>query len=108
MNPLLIPAVIFALTTLSFAVQAAYWRRQAKASEHAAMQMGCDLARVARDSYASGFAQGGKTVAGGMYLAAMRVDASEPILVALRAAGRQLLGEPPQSVTSSLETETVE
>lgn len=93
MDNLLIPAsLVLVVTNLAFAALALSWKRKAKTNEHAAMGLALIAAHIAHDSFADGYAHGAKSVVGGMYLAAMRVDASEPILVALRATGRRLLG----------------
>lgn len=52
MDTLLIPAcLILFITTVSALVQVAIWRKKAKDSEHAAMDMAMQLSRVARDSH---------------------------------------------------------
>lgn len=74
-NHLLIPAaLVLALTTISFAVQARYWRKQARASEHAAMGMAAQLARVGRESHDAGWQSGKRHAIGLMYKIASKAN----------------------------------
>jgi hypothetical protein len=95
MDTLLILVTLALLaTTIFWAWQAHYWRRKATAGEHASLNMAIEAGRIAQDSFDAGVRHALKQATGAMYLAALRVDASEPILVALRAQGRRLIGEP--------------
>ena len=113
MDNLVIPAlIVLIVTNVSFALLARSWRRQAKTSERAAMGLALDIAHTARDSFDAGYQAAIKQATGGMYLAAMRTNADDHILDALRAQGRRLLGEPmeeaPVLETSSCETRAAE
>jgi len=91
MDSILVSAsILLALTNLSFALLALSWKRKAT---KAALQSMIDAERARKDSFADGYAQASKVAAGGMYLAALRVDADDRVLQALRVAGRRLLGE---------------
>jgi hypothetical protein len=90
----LIPAaLVLVVTNIVFAYLANHWRRKAKRAEHDAMGMAYDLSRTAKDNFDAGLTMGLKQGTGGMYLAAVRVEADEGVLEALRAAGRKLLKE---------------
>lgn len=85
MENLFIPAaLLLVLTNLSFALLAWHWRKQAKASERAAMGMACDLSRVGRDSWEAGWAAGRKYGIGLMFKAAIKTaDRGGDVLDAL-------------------------
>lgn len=73
--------------------QARSWKRRAQASERAAMGLTRNAVAAQTDAANTALIHGLKVATGGMYLAALRADADDHILDALRVAGRRLLGE---------------
>lgn len=75
MDTFLVPACLtLALTTISFAVQAWQWRTKAQDAERTNMQLGCDMARIARDTHDAAWSACRRHMLGLVYRVATKAE----------------------------------
>ena len=75
MNDYLVPAtLVLFTTTISFAVQAWQWRARATEAERTNMQLGCDMARIARDTHDAAWSECRRHMLGMVYRIATKAE----------------------------------
>lgn len=103
-NTLIPAALVLIVTNLVFAYLANHWRTLAKRRERTALEGAVKAASARIEGYDLGLTTGLKQATGGMYLAAVRTEAGEDVLKALRSAGRRLLKDFEEPIVQVPET----
>lgn len=74
MDTLIPAALVLMITTIFFAVDSLYWRRQAKQSAHDALQMGLTLSRANQATWDAAWAECRRHTMGLLHQIATRAD----------------------------------